>query len=739
MLLHRLALAIIIILLLQLMNIIHITNPSIDKASPLFLNRVYAETPPQQLQSGNITGDACIPGSLPYISLIMGITHKNREASLGNPTSNITKILDDSHQQNNNTIIEIESYKTSTNATIQNRLNQTDAKYYQNFTEGAIYWQRDTGPHAIYGDIYNKWKELGLERGFLGFPATDEMYTLGKDATLIIFEGGAIYRNSLTGTHEIHGSIFDKWKSMGAERSFLGYPITDEMPLSEGRGAIHYFQGGAIVFTKETGAHAIPTKDFTDYFPYNNTQQLSAVNETATTATTKINKDIAFEPVFQGVDLPTSMAFLGPDDILILEKNKGTVKRFVNGSLINEPLLDVNVAIRGERGMLGIAVAKDFEGNSSSIINDNDDLSANGTKMAGAITNPEQSSSNLTKTYVFLYFTESRTKDTGDICEELLENEVIGNRLYRYELAPNGTKLINPKLLLSLPATFSAMHQGGKMLIGPDNNLYLIVGDISRTATRAQNDKDGDNANGTSVIYRITKDGQPARGNPFADDPLLAKFYAFGIRNSFGLDIDPVTGRVWDTENGEDNFDEINLVEPGFNSGWTYVQGLAKNRQNFNFSELSETLSNRSTIRGVYSDPEFVWNVTVGVTDIEFFNSDKLGEQYKNDMFVASIDDENLYRFELNEDRTELLLCGLLADKIANNPIEQEQSVIAHGFGSITDIETGPDGYLYLAAIEDYYPDFNGSGTVYKLIPKTNSTSPSQINGDSEQQAGLCS
>jgi glucose/arabinose dehydrogenase len=164
---------------------------------------------------------------------------------------------------------------------------------------------------------------------------------------------------------------------------------------------------------------------------------------------------------------------------------------------------------------------------------------------------------------------------------------------------------------------------------------------------------------------------------------------------------------------------------------------LASNRQNFNFSELADTLSNKSTIRGVYSDPEFVWNVTVGVTDIEFFNSDKLGEQYKNDMFVASIVDENLYRFELNENRTELVLCGLLADKIANKPNEEEQSVIAHGFGSITDIETGPDGYLYLAAIEDYYPDFNGSGTVYKVIPRTNSTLPSEINSDSYQQE-LC-
>ena len=735
-LLPRLALAIII--LLPLGDLIHIISTStIYKTSPIFLKGVYGETP-EQLQPGNVIRDACLPGSLPYVFLIMNVTHQQQKASLGNPTSNITKILEDNYTDNTN---DIGSHKISIDVTVQNSSNDSDAKYYQNFTEGAIYWKRDTGAREVHGAIYNKWKELGLERSDFGYPITNIEPTPQKDGSFVAFEGGAaiggaaIYWSPLTGAHEIHGGIYEKWKSMGLERSFLGYPITDERSILEGKGAVSYFQGGAILWTPETGPFVIHSKDFIEYFQSNNTQQLPVINETA--AATKIDKDIAFEPIFEGVDFPTSMAFLDSDDILILEKSKGTVKRIVNGGMVEEPLLDVNVAYRGERGMLGIAIAKNFQGDDPSIVRNNDDLSTNGTGIAGSITTNLEQSSNLTTTYVFLYFTESRTKDTNDVCEEILENEVIGNRLYRYELAPNGTKLINPKLLLSLPATFSAIHQGGKMLVGPNNNLYLIVGDISRTATRAQNDKDGENANGTSVIYRIKIDGEPAEGNPFADDPSLARFYAYGIRNSFGLDIDSITGRVWDTENGENNFDEINLVEPGFNSGWTAIQGFAKNRQNFNFSELADTLSNKSTIRGVYRDPEFVWNATVGVTDIELFSSDKLGEQYKNDMFVASIVDENLYRFELNENRTELFLCGLLADKIANKPIETEQSVIAHGFGGITDIETSPDGYLYLAAVKEYYPDFDSSGIVYKVIPMANSTSPSEINYDSYKEE-LC-
>jgi aldose sugar dehydrogenase len=726
-------LILILALLLQLETVIPVIEPwSSPRTYPMFLNEIQAETTSQHLQSENVTrDDLCVPGSLPYIHLIMDTTHKEWNASLGSATSNITRIPDDinNHTDRNGAFYE------GRGATVQNISKDTDAKYYQNFTEGAIYWKQGIGAHAVHGNIYDKWKELGLERSFLGYPITDNRPTPWKDASFNGFEGGAIYWSPLTGAHEVHGAIYEKWKSMGLERSFLGYPITDERPLEEGKGSVSYFQGGSIRWTQETGPYVVHSKDFKEYFKSNNiTKELSEINETA--AVTKINNDIAFEQVFEGVDFPTSMAFLDPNDILILEKNKGTVKRIINGSMIQEPLVDVNVATRGERGMLGIAIVKHYQGVHPSVVDTDEDVHANGTRIAESTSNREQSS-NLTKTYVFLYFTESRTKDTGDVCEELLENEVLGNRLYRYELAPNGTKLINPKLLLSLPATFSAIHLGGKMLVGPDNNLYLIVGDISRTATRAQNDKDGDNANGTSVIYRITTDGQPAPGNPFGDDLSLAKFYAYGIRNSFGMDIDPVTGRLWDTENGEDNFDEINLVEPRFNSGWTAIQGLVENRANFNVSDLADTLSNKSNVKGVYSDPDFVWNTTVGVTDMEFLDSDKLGEQYKYDIFVADIENENLYRFELKEDRTQLLLCGVLADKIANNPFQQEQSVVAHGYGSITDIETAPDGYLYLTAIKDYYPEVDSFGTVFRVIPARNSTSSSDIITDTPQR-GVC-
>ncbi|HKG90043.1 MAG TPA: PQQ-dependent sugar dehydrogenase, partial [Nitrososphaeraceae archaeon] len=132
-----------------------------------------------------------------------------------------------------------------------------------------------------------------------------------------------------------------------------------------------------------------------------------------------------------GLELPTSMAFLGDNDILVLEKDKGTVQRIVNGKILPEPLLDVNVATQSERGMLGIAVA-----------------AAN--KSPNALT------------YVFLYYTEAQSKDGEDLSEK---KDPLGNRLYRYELVND--KLINPKLLLDLPATPGPSHNGGVVTIGP--------------------------------------------------------------------------------------------------------------------------------------------------------------------------------------------------------------------------------------------------------------------------------
>jgi aldose sugar dehydrogenase len=365
--------------------------------------------------------------------------------------------------------------------------------------------------------------------------------------------------------------------------------------------------------------------------------------------------NLKVETVATGLALPTTMAFIGPNDILVLEKNKGTVQRIVNGQMLAEPLLRVNVSSEVERGMLGIATSQDNQ---------------------------------TGKSNVFLYYTESEG------------GEPVASRLYRYELT--NEKLVNPVLLLDLPAVPGPRHNAGNIMIGPDNNLYVSVGDLDGHITSAQNVKGASGLDGSSAILKITQDGQAVGQGMLGESGISKKYYAYGLRNSFGMDFDPVTGKLWDTENGASYGDEINFIEPGFNSGWLRVQGMAPD--NFNIEDLENFQG-----KGYYSDPEFVWTDTVGPTAIKFFGSDRLGNQYKNDIFVSDITQGNIYHFDLIGNRTNLILDGFLADKMSNNSTENQDIIFGEGFGGISDLEMGPyDGYLYVVSL--------GHGNIYRIV-----------------------
>jgi glucose/arabinose dehydrogenase len=380
------------------------------------------------------------------------------------------------------------------------------------------------------------------------------------------------------------------------------------------------------------------------------------------------------ELLAQGLRSPTSMAFLGPSDILVLEKETGTVQRIINGSMLPQPVLQVPVSTTSERGMLGIAIAKHNNG----------------------------------PTYVFLYY----TKLGGG-------TQSLANVLYRYELV-NNQQLANPKLLLNLPAIPGANHNGGKVVIGPDNNVYAVIGDLKAHRTQAQNVANGPPADSSGGILRVTQDGQPVPNSPLGQGTApLNLYYAYGIRNSFGIDFDPVGGKLWDTENGPKYGDEINLVEPGFNSGWVQVMGIWTPEGAIGKETAGPVNSNPSSNlvdfggKGKYRAPEFIWFKPVAPTALKFFDSVKLGRQYQNDMFVGDIKEGNLYHFKLNQDRTGLVLNDTtLSNKISNTSQDSQPLIFASGFdGGITDLQVGPeDGYLYVLTF---------AGSIYRIIPSS--------------------
>src|SRR5918995_5570632 len=137
--------------------------------------------------------------------------------------------------------------------------------------------------------------------------------------------------------------------------------------------------------------------DYSVFQAYSQTQEFRQREFTDESGHPQIyDPNLHAEVVVEGLELPTTMAFLGPNDMLVLEKEKGTVQRIIDGKILPQPLLDVNVAGSIERCMCGIAISTDTPGH----------------------------------TYVFLYYTEAESADREDMTEG---KDPLGNRLYRYE------------------------------------------------------------------------------------------------------------------------------------------------------------------------------------------------------------------------------------------------------------------------------------------------------------------
>ncbi len=383
---------------------------------------------------------------------------------------------------------------------------------------------------------------------------------------------------------------------------------------------------------------------------------------------------------------PTTMAFLAPNDFLILEKTTGEVHRVLNGAVQPAPVLTVPVNSSSERGLLGIAI---------------------NTQVPPS---------------VFLYFTEA----------PVLNAAPIANRVYRYTWSPGLGQLVSPTLILDLPVLDGPNHDGGVLVLGPPGQfpgvgdgaaLYTVIGDLNRNG-QLQNNATGAAPDDRGVIFRVQQNGAAVPGNPFTPycsvttaqtcvndagcavgqtcQTRVARYYAYGVRNSFGLGLDPVTGALWDTENGPASMDEINLVPPGMNSGWIDLMGPDSLDPN-----TPATLFNMPGAGLTYSDPEFSFTTTVAPTAIVFPDGSSLGSAYDDVALVAENNNGQIYALPLNPTRTGFALSGTLADLVADSQTQANELLFGSDFGAVTDLEFGPDGDLYAVDI--------ALGTVYRI------------------------
>jgi len=439
---------------------------------------------------------------------------------------------------------------------------------------------------------------------------------------------------------------------------------------------------------------------------------------------------LGVRPVATGLVAPTSIAFLGANDLLALEKISGRVLRVTNGAVAGVAL-DLAVNSASERGLLGVALHPRFPA----------------TPL------------------VYLYWTES---STGADSAALADVPLLGNRVDRFVW--NGSTLTFDRNMIKLHAfqadagqPLRGNHNGGVIRFGPDGKLYIIIGDNGRRG-QTQNLPQGwnpggpddqfggpepDDAHLTGVIIRLNDDGTTPSDNPFVaagaaiggqSGSNIQKVFAYGIRNSFGMAFDPVSGALWEQENGDDSFDEINRVEPGMNGGWVQIMGPVDRIAQFKSIEVNEFGRNLQQVRwppsniadtpdealsrlfklpgSHYSDPEFSWKYAVPPAGIGFLSSRALGPQFENDLFVGAATPNTvggyLFRFQLTGNRRKIATDDpRLADRVADNTTknditESESLLIGRDFGVVTDIQTGPNGNLFVVSIS--------KGTVYEIF-----------------------
>ncbi|TWT44610.1 Quinoprotein glucose dehydrogenase B precursor [Phycisphaerae bacterium RAS1] len=386
----------------------------------------------------------------------------------------------------------------------------------------------------------------------------------------------------------------------------------------------------------------------------------------AAKAQTVSDSRLTVQTVASGLDLPTSIAFIGANELLVGEKNTGRVKRVVNGSIVGT-VLDLPVASADTHGLLGMT------------------------------TDPAFATNHL----VYVYYSLAAA-DGG---------EWIENRVQRFTW--DGQSLIGlaePPIIRfpADPGQTNTGCEGGKIAFGSDGKLYGTTGDLMRGTfdnPRIEQNTAMSASARAGGIFRINADGTYPEDNPFSgsDDKSLRRWFAYGVRQSYGLDFDRRSGQLWITENGPEVYDEISRVTAGYNSGWLKIMGPdARNAQFTQNDFASYDWTDLMALDGShYSDPEFSFLQPIGITALLFLDSVRYPWYLRGRAFVGDYNFGKLYLFEPSGDRLSLVTAGDAGDKVADTDDERESLVWGNGWGVTTDLKLGPDGFIYHVSLTD--------------------------------------
>jgi len=454
-----------------------------------------------------------------------------------------------------------------------------------------------------------------------------------------------------------------------------------------------------------------------------------------------------------GLNQPMGVVFLNLETALVPEKASGQIRLVIGGVIQSTPALDLAVNSASERGLLCVVLHPRFP---------------------------------ITP-YVYVRWTESSTGSDSTVLSEVA---LLGNRVDRFVWDAATSSLSFDRNLLRTrarqthnvpvpghpPGTANANeggnHNGGVIAFGPDGKLYVFLGDQGLrgwmqnlangpflTAPFVDDTFGGpapDSAHLSGVILRLNDDGTTPADNPFFSAGAaiggevglnIQTVYSYGHRNGFGMAFDPVSGSLWETENGDDSYSELNRVTPGMNGGWIQLSGPLARIANFKVIESTQFAQSLQQLRypptrvvytpaaaqarmvmlpgAEYRDPALSWRYEIGPSGMAFVAGDSLGAEYAGTLWIGSarsfaqvgVNGGSLYRIKLTADRQNVDVSAdpRLDDRVADNLFralkfdgnESESLRIGTGFGVTPDLKQGPDGCLYVVSLTD--------GVIYRI------------------------
>lgn len=400
--------------------------------------------------------------------------------------------------------------------------------------------------------------------------------------------------------------------------------VSDAAPVEQGQAAGQAARAGAA------GCTPLETR------PPNAPDQRPAFDgqTRACGATSKVAFDVVV--LARGLEEPWAVEPLPGGDLLVTEK-EGRMRIVSAKGQKGEPFAGVPpVDDRGQGGLLDVALSPSFAKDRT----------------------------------IFWSFSEPREGGNG-------------TSVARAVLSPDNRRLDKVHVIFrAMPTYPGTLHYGSRVVFGPDGMLYLTLGERSDRQMRPQAQQlDSD----MGKIIRLTPDGAPAPGNPFAGrQGARPEIWTLGHRNVQSAAFDG-RGRLWIVEHGTRGGDELNLVEKGKNYGWPLVA--------YGEEYSGQPIQTAVTAREGYEQPVYYWDPVIAPSGMQFYTGDAF-PAWRDSVFIGALREKRLVRLTLENDR-----------------VTGEEHLLVDRGQRVRDVRQGTDGALYVVTDED-------NGELWKIVPR---------------------